>query len=166
MSEELHLTPWEIDAADAAMAHNLSGVEAINTVILDWLSRGDTKPFYDWILCGHQPSPIVLQAVAYMMMRGDPDCTFDPAKTSNPELADLMPFALVVKGGKSGRRGNAWRRTRDARIGAAVSREMERGLSYDAAVKTVHDRLAGIGICVSEQIVRDSYDVRARHYGK
>lgn len=163
---ELLLTPWQMDAVDAVRTHGLSGGDAIDLVIMDWLSRGDTKAFADFIIAGHQPGPQVLKAVAYMMVRGDPDCDLDPVRTSDPDLAAAVPFALAVKGGKAGRRDSASKRTRDARIAAAVAREMKAGFGYDAAIATVHEWLKGIGITVSAQTVRDAYDVRSSGCGK
>ncbi len=86
MSDEIHMLPWEIDTVDAMRDHGLPEGEARDLVILDWLSRGDTKPFYDFILCGHQPSRRVLQALAIMLMRGDSEYEFDPARTATRSL--------------------------------------------------------------------------------
>lgn len=64
---------------------SLSNRAAISTardvVILEWLRKGETRPFYDWILCCHRSSQEVLEAVAYMIFRAD-SSKFDPAKTS------------------------------------------------------------------------------------
>lgn len=160
------MTPWQIDALDAEKDHNLSITDACDRVILDWLSRGDTKPFYDFVLSGHLPSVRVLQALAYMMMRGDPDCNFDPTKTSDPDLAETFPYALAVNSKRKGRRGNGWKQTRDRHIAKAVAHYMADGSSYDGAISSVREWLESIGIQVSMQTVRDAYDSRPRPSGK
>lgn len=164
---ELDLTPWEIDARMAATAHDISDAQAIDLVILDWLARGDAKAFADFVLTGHRPSHRVLQAVALMMLRGDPDCDFDPAKTGDPDLVSALPFALAVKSDKPGRKAAASKRARDDLIAREVARVMAGGSSYDGAVATVHDWLRkDITPDIGVETVRAAYDKRADRYGK
>lgn len=155
------MTPWQIDAIGFAKELNLTSQQAADVVILEWLAKGETKPLYDLVLRGHQPNATVLKAIAYMMMRGDPDCTVSE-ETTDTQLWKDMGFALGVRGKRKGRRTKAEIKTRDRLLAREVEKQMKAGVSYDGAIATVHEWSNGIGVGISIQTIRDAYDRRER----
>lgn len=151
-------TAWDIEALLVARDHGRSIGNARDLVILDWLAKGDTRPFADWIMGGHVPSREVLQALAVMMTRGD-NPRFDPAGFADPkmrEIAEIFPLSIEVTGkGKRGR--DPERVQRDHGIALAVAKEMAGGSSYDEALSTVTDWLPSVGVFVERDAVEKAY---------
>ena len=155
------MTPWEIEAADLAKEQNLTNSEAVDAVILDWLALGNTKPFCGFVLKGHQPNGIVLVAIAYMMMKGDPDCIPSEGLTRTT-LWSGLPFGLEPKGKSKGPRSKAWIKTRNRMIAREVRKQMDAGVAYDGAIATVFEWFnKNVGRIVY-QTIRDAYDNEAR----
>jgi hypothetical protein len=151
-------TPWDIEALEVARDRGRSVSDARDIVIKDWLTEGDTRPFADWIMCGHVPSREVLLALAVMMTRGD-NPRFDPAGFADPkmrEIAETFPLRIEVKGKGSRGRDLAWVQ-RDRRVAREVDGVMTRGSSYNEALDTVTNWLSGIGIGMGRDAVEKAY---------
>ncbi|MET3841387.1 hypothetical protein [Bradyrhizobium sp. OAE829] len=152
-------TAWDIEALLAARDHGLSVDHARNIVILDWLAKGDTRPFADWIICGHVPSREVLLALAVMMTRGD-NPRFDPAGFVNPkmrEIAAIFPLSIKVNG-KVSRGADLENVVRDKGIALEVRRSMEDdGLSREKAIERLTDDLASIGVHMGGDNIEKAY---------
>ncbi|MBR1209467.1 hypothetical protein [Bradyrhizobium sp. JYMT SZCCT0180] len=151
-------TAWDIEALLVARDRGRSIGNARDLVILDWLAKGDTRPFADWIMCGHVPSREVLLALAVMMTRGD-NPRIDPAGLEDPkmrEIAEIFPLSIEVTGkGKRGR--NLERIQRDRGIALAVAKEMAVGSSYDQALSAVTDWLPSTGVFLERDAVEKAY---------
>jgi hypothetical protein len=145
---------WDVQAGGV---HEETGepIEAARDhVILWWLRKGDTRPFYDWVLSGHTPSREVVVTLAAMMAQADsPD-----ALSSKLEAA--VPYALRVAGKRRGDRSNPEVDARDYFIGREVARRIADGDGYESAISTVHGWLPSVGINVTPQTVRNAYDER------
>lgn len=149
-------TAWDIEALLVTRDHGRSIGDARDLVILDWLAKGDTRPFADWIMCGHIPSREVLLALAVMMTRGD-NPRFDPAGFADPkmrEIAEIFPLSIEVTGRRvrdpeRGQRGRG--------IALAVAKEMTRGSSYNEALDTVTDWLPSVGVFLGRDAVEKAY---------
>jgi hypothetical protein len=151
-------TAWDIEALLVARQHDRSIGNARDIVILDWLAKGDTRPFADWIMCGHVPSREVLLALAVMMTRGD-NPRFDPAGFADPkmrEIAEIFPLSIEVRG-KGGRGADLANVGRNRRIALEVARAMARGLTREGAVETVANWLAEIGIHMGTDNIEKAY---------
>ncbi len=146
---------WDVEALQISEDFQCSLSATRDLVILSWLRAGDTRPFYDWILCGHRPAQPILQAIAYMMLRAD-GLRFDPRQTPDPALASSLPFGLAVKG-KGRRLPDLERVGRDRCIARAVAREMALGSKYDAAISAVHEWLPSAGVHLSRESVEKAY---------
>lgn len=160
MTESAYLpgTAWDIEARAVARDHDRSIGNARDLVILDWLAKGDTRPFADWALRGHTPSPNVLKALAVMMTRAD-NPRFNPAGIDDPELSeivDLFPLGLAVTG-KGKRRADLANVERDKRIALEVAKAMSRGSSMEKARDDVTDWLASIGFHLGTDAVEKAY---------
>ncbi|MFG1346126.1 hypothetical protein V5F59_14625 [Xanthobacter autotrophicus DSM 431] len=151
-------TPWDIEALAVVRDHDRSMGNARDIVIMDWLAKGDTRPFADWIMCGHAPSQEVLIALAVMMTRAD-NPSFDPAGIDDPkmrEIADIFPLGIEVTG-KGKRTRDPANIIRDKLIARDVARAMARNLSREKAVGLVTDWLAEIGIHMGTDAVEKAY---------
>lgn len=150
---------WDIEALHAARDHGRSISNARDLVILDWLAKGDTRPFADWIMCGHVPSREVLLALAVMMTRGDSP-RFNPAGFADPkmrEIAEIFPLGIKVTG-KGKREADLENVTRDIGIALAVRRGMEDdGLSQRKAIERLTDDLASIGVHMGSDNIEKAY---------
>lgn len=152
------MTAWDIKAAAVARDHDRSIGNARDIVILERLSKGDTRPFASWVIRGHTPSPNVLRAIAIMMARAD-NPRFNPAGFTDPEfteIAELFPLGLKVIG--TGKRvGDLDNVERDKCIALEVAKAMTRGMTREKAVECVADWLADIGIPLETDAVEKAY---------
>jgi len=122
MSEELHLTPWEIEALELPNHWGLTQHQRCDYVIERWLMvGGDTRPFFDWVLrAGHQPSRRVVEIVAQMM-----------AKSAGIDLpAEMVPtFGLVVdRAGHANGPKDMVAEVRDYCLGAISDAKIDNGI--------------------------------------
>lgn len=151
-------TPWDIEALEVARDYGRSIVNARDIVILDWLMKGDTRPFADWVMYEHVPSREVLLALAVMMTRAD-NPRFDPPGLGDPkliEVAKMFTLGLEVRG-KGKRTPDPATIVRNRYIAREVARAMQRGLSREKAVGFVTDWLTGIGIYMGTDAVEAAY---------
>lgn len=151
-------TAWDIEALAVARDHGRSIDNARDLVILDWLSKGDTRPYAEWIMGGHVPSRVVLVALAVMMTRGD-NPRFDPAGLADPkmrEIAEVFPLRLEVAG-KGRRSSDLANLVRDRTIAREVANEMRRGLTREGAISSVADWLATCGVHMGSDAVEKAY---------
>lgn len=155
---EAPLTPWDIEALAVERCHARSTRNARDIVIMDWLVKGDTRPFADWVMCGHAPSHKVLLALAVMMARAD-NPHFDPAGVADPairEVADCFPLGIEVTG-KGKRTSDPANVVRDKIIAREMVKVIARGLSRERAAGFVMDWLADIGIHMGSDNVEKAY---------
>jgi hypothetical protein len=114
-------------------------------VILEGLRMGDPDPLAHFLLYGHIPGVNTRRFLARMLH-----------PISAPESEAVVPFALVPKSRRPGKRPRKLERIeRDRLLQENVARaiaELGRG-SYEAVVKTVAEKTA-----IGEQTVRDAYD--------
>lgn len=144
-------TDWDVEA-QLAVDGGLDLAEARDLVIGRYMVAGDMRPFSEWVLQGHQPSSLVLTALAWITRERVPD-----------SIADKLPFALtrkLRKGGKNsrpdpGKEFRDWLLAKRAREAGAGEPGM-----YDAGIKAVVDL---IGDQRAHQTVRDAYD---KHYSR
>jgi hypothetical protein len=140
---------WDIAARLLVDDEGIPVPAARDTVILEWLREGDTRPFYDWVLCGHVPSQAVLTALAYMMFRADSD-RFDPALMPHQDFAASLRYGLEVRRPGSGRPRDMERELLGRLAGRQASKLMDEGAKgRDDADPSVRDFLAECGANVS-----------------
>lgn len=154
-------TPWDIEALAVARDHGRSIGNARDIVILDWLTKGDTRPFADWTMCGHVPSQEVLLALAVMMTRGD-NPRFDPAGLRDPklrEIAEIFPLSIEVAG-KGKRKGDLAVEQKNRIVAREFWRIRAAGVGYGPALDQVTDWLSEIGIGMS----RDAVEKASKQY--
>lgn len=154
MSEDNDRFPvlwWDFEAHNLARSlvvkFGSKALEAArNLVILDALRDGDTDPYRDWILRGHNASPRVQRAIAYMMERGDPESCFDPVEADDPEDAALFQLGLVVVREGPGRPNDKRKQTVKEMAGKYSSNLMDRGLKgREAADPDTQKAFAALG---------------------
>lgn len=125
---------WDANVLAKALAKEyripLGGAleSARNLVILDGLKDGDTNPYRDWVQRGHNASPRVQRAIAYMLEWGDPDCDFDPQGTDDPEDAEMFSMPLSVVRNGAGRPKDKRRQAAKEMAGKYSSALMDRGM--------------------------------------
>ena len=121
-------TPWDIRVDQLIRESGATQQVARDHVILEWLSKGDTVPFTEFVYQGHVPGDAVIKYVANMM---------NPAKGTD----ELIPFALEVSSrGRKGRRSSPRIEIRDKLLAKNVERLMETK-SYNEALDEVADLL-------------------------
>ena len=122
-------TPWDIRVDQLMREYNATQQIARDLVILDWLLKGDTRPFTAFVIKGHHiPGIEVIRYVALMM---------NPAKGTD----ENVPFALVISSrGRKGRRRNPAIEIRDKLLAQKVELLMETK-SYNEALNEVADLL-------------------------
>ncbi|QPC94744.1 hypothetical protein [Mesorhizobium sp. INR15] len=153
MTEDIR-SAWDALAQEHCDQTGITLPNARDNIIGFWLTAGDTRPFFDWVLRGHKPSPENVLLVAAMMARADsPDVL--PSK-----LKDALPFGLSISGKRRGDRSNLEFVVRDYFIGREVERKIAVGEKYEAAIAAVHEWLPATNIKVGPQTVRDAYDTR------
>ncbi|TIL58616.1 MAG: hypothetical protein E5Y79_19105 [Mesorhizobium sp.] len=153
MTEDI-TTAWDALAQSLCDEKGELLADARDAVIVMWLAKGDTRPFYDWVLHGHEPSSGVVKMIAAMMAKADsPDVLPETIRSG-------LSYGLSITGKKRGDRSNPEIEARDYLIYRDVSRMIAAGEKYEAAVAAVHEGLPDIGINVSRQTVRDAYDRR------
>ena len=156
--DELPGTPWDIEAISVSEVHQRSIGNARDIVILDWLTKGDTRPFAAWVMRGHLPSKEVLLALAVMMARSD-NPAFAASRINDPnirEVAQLFPLGLGVTG-KGRRTGDPANATRDRLIAREVAKAMASARSRESAADFVTEWLAGCGIHMGSDNVEKAY---------
>lgn len=147
-------TAWDISAQELCDEKGAPLQVARDFVIIKWLLMGDTRPFYSWVLGGHEPSFEVVRLVAAMMAKADsPDALRAEVKT-------ILPYGLSIAGKKRGDRSNPELEVRDHFIYREVERKIAVGEKYEAAIAAVHEWLPDAGVSVSHQTVRNAYDTR------
>ena len=60
-------TPWDIRVDQLMQENNFPQEAARDWVIADWLYKGNTTPFTEFVLQGHIPSNEIIKYVALMM---------------------------------------------------------------------------------------------------
>ena len=154
-------TAWDIRAIEVTKSSGVSMDDARNYVIMERLKVGDTRPFADWIMCGHRPSPGVLRAVAVMMTRGD-NQRFDPAGLGDPdliEIAEVFPLSLVAVGNGK-RKGDLDVEQKNRIVAREFWRLRAEGVGYGPALDQVTEWLSEIGIGMS----RDAVEKASKQY--
>ncbi|SIT58782.1 conserved hypothetical protein [Mesorhizobium prunaredense] len=155
MTEDI-ITAWDALAQCLCDEKGELLADARDAVIVMWLEKGDTRPFYDWVLRGHEPSSGVVRMIAAMMAKADsPDVL--PAT-----IRSGLSCGLSITGKKRGDRSNPENDARDYFIYRDVARKIASGGGYEAAIAAVHEGLPRIGINIGRQSVRDAYDKRHR----
>ncbi len=121
-------TPWDIRVDQLMRENNATQQVARDLVILDWLLKGDTRPFTAFVTQGHGPGNEVIKYIALMM---------NPAKGTD----EYVPYALEVSSrGRKGRRSSPTIEMRDKLLAQNVERLMETN-SYNEALDEVADLL-------------------------
>lgn len=160
------MLPWEIDEFEIKERKGVPDAEARNFVIMQWLRKGDTRPFYDWVLCGHRPSREIIEAVAHMMMRADSP-GYDPANTDNPDLAASLPYGLAVNYGSAGRPPNPEKEVLKHLAGRYSSNRMDAGVKGESADYDTLDFLKDSGVDISKgdfKIAKGTVEAARKEY--
>jgi hypothetical protein len=171
MSEAIERNPDDWMAWDAEVAiRQEDGItslhEARDAVIVEWLTKGDTRPFYDWVLLGHRPSNSVLRAIAYMMMRSDSP-SFVPDVMPDSDLAASLAFGLRIDRTGAARPFDMEMGVVKKIAGREASRMMDAGSKgREAADPDTRDWLAKNGINVSLGTVEAARKEYRREKGK
>lgn len=147
---------WDGEALDVVRDHGRSIGNARDLVILDWLTKGDTRPLSDWLMRGHAPGEEVMKALAVMLIRGHPDANQKWFK--NPGMTDIAEiFTLRLEvAGKGKRRGDAALRVRDKRIALEVAKAKQT-MTEIVAFDTVAAWLVDIGHPMTSENVQKIY---------
>ncbi len=135
---------WDAHAIDVAREHGRSIGIARDLVIMDWLTKGDTRPLSDWLLRGHVPGEAVMKALAVMLVRGHPDANqkwFDDPAVK--ETAEIFTLGLKISGrGKRG--GNPAIHSRNKRVALEVAKA-KRTMTEKEAFEHVSEWARSIG---------------------
>ena len=114
-------------------------------VIIEGLRIGDTAPLAYFLLLGHAPAVNTRRFLARLL-----------SPLSAPGSEDVIPFMLVPKSRRSGKRARKLERIERDRL---LAKNVEQNISnlgrgsYDTVIKTIAEKTA-----IGEQTVRDAYD--------
>lgn len=142
-------TPWDIRVDQLMQENNFPQEAARDWVIADWLYKGNTTPFTEFVLQGHIPSNEIIKYVALMM---------NPLAGTDK----TPPFALVVSSrGRKGRPPDPEIEMRGKLTAQYVERLMKEGKSYDEALFEVAEVL---GEGLDSDIPRDTVEKDYKRY--
>ena len=145
-------SPWDVQA-QKKLDEGMSSLNAAREwVIVDWLTKGDPRPYVDWIRRGYEPLLGVQRILAEMM---------DPRSGT----ATIFPFCFVKKrrDGKPGRAVDPAVLERNALIADYVKAKMDENIPYESAIMMVVELVGSDNGAIEEKTVRNAYDLK---YGK
>ncbi|MBL4757296.1 MAG: hypothetical protein JKY32_06560 [Rhizobiales bacterium] len=142
---------WDIEVEE----RRKSGSEEIgfirDEIIVDWLLLGDTRPFCDWVLNRkHVPSKRVVETIAFMMLRS-------VGKKLAPKYDEEYPYSLEIGNRAPNRKKNPETPITDWLIGGNVTRLINEGMKYEAAIATVRDLFEEDGVPISKGKIEKAY---------
>ena len=124
-------TPWDIQIDRLVRDKGVSVSMARDTVILDWLIKGDTSPYSALVEQNHMPGREVVRYLGWMM---------NPA----PGTEETIPFSLKVsQRGRRGARQYPGNEVRDSQVYDNMKSIMDAGTRYNDALDHINDMFEG-----------------------
>lgn len=120
--------PWAIEATELHEATGKPLGDCINTVILDWLKAGDTRPLAAWLALGRAPATDTLHYLARMLHPQD-------------RTEDDVPYRLIIvsRTGQRGARRDRVDDVRDRKLHAIYELRMEDGKPSKVVIKDMSE---------------------------
>ncbi len=139
-------TAWDVRVDQLMNENEFSLQSARDWVITDWLYKGDTRPFTDFVSQGHVPCIEIIKYLALMM---------NPLKG----LKKSPPYILVIKSqGRKGRRPDPEIEMRSRLTAQRVEHLIKKGMSYENAIFDVAELLGeGLDSDIPSDTVEKDY---------
>ena len=124
-------TPWDIQIDRLVRDKGVSVSMARDTVILDWLIKGDTSPYSALVKQNHMPGREVVRYLGWMM---------NPATGTE----ETIPFSLKVsQRGRRGARPYPGNEVRDSLVYDNMKSIMDAGTRYNDALDHINGMFEG-----------------------